>query len=229
MIYANGLTDNRTIDPLLYADDFKLIGPQKQAAALQSFLVASSKWPEDWELILHPPNVSTSIHATCFLTPRTSPNTQPIQTVTSVHDLELLLDTGFSADDNVARATAKARGVFFYLKRSLVTLTPSIFLLLYKAFIRLLSCINNTSILPHSLLGLPGVRKYSNTWGEVCKGAAPRPTWDSPPSPWKNPWWPYLHVQNNARPSRHSVRRSFCCPHPHLASRSFFQDSPTAV
>ncbi len=39
------------------------------------------------------------------------------------------------ADDNVARATKKAHGKFFYLKRSFAALTPSIFLPLYKAFI----------------------------------------------------------------------------------------------
>ncbi len=87
-------------------------------------------------IILNPPKVSTSIHATCFLTSRTLPNTQPIQTVSSVRDLELLLDTGFSADDNVAHVITNARGMLFYLKRFLATLTPSIFLPLYKAFIR---------------------------------------------------------------------------------------------
>ncbi len=46
------------------------------------------------------------------------------------------MNTGFIADDNVARATKKARGVLFYLKRSFAALTPSIFLPLYKAFIR---------------------------------------------------------------------------------------------
>ncbi len=46
------------------------------------------------------------------------------------------MNTGFSADDNVARANKKARGMLFYLKRSFAALTPSIFLPLYKAFIR---------------------------------------------------------------------------------------------
>ncbi len=51
--------------------------------------------------------------------------------VSSVRDLGLLLKTVFNADDNVAR------GMFsFYRKRSFATLTPSIFLLLKKAFIR---------------------------------------------------------------------------------------------
>ncbi len=43
VIYVNDLTDNLTIDHLLYADDVKLIVPWKQADALQSSLGASSK------------------------------------------------------------------------------------------------------------------------------------------------------------------------------------------
>ncbi len=66
---------------------------------------------------------------------RTSPNAQRIQTVRSARDLGLLLNTGFSADDNVTRATKKARGMLFYLKRSFAALNSSIFPL-YKAFIR---------------------------------------------------------------------------------------------
>ncbi len=50
---------------------------------------------------------------------------QTIQTVGTAHDLR------FITDDNVARATKEARGM-----RSFGTLTPCIFLPLYKAFIR---------------------------------------------------------------------------------------------
>ncbi len=46
------------------------------------------------------------------------------------------MNTGFSAEDNVARATKKPVECFFYLKRSFAALTPSIFSPLYKAFIR---------------------------------------------------------------------------------------------
>ncbi len=105
-------------------------------------VVASSKWSEDWWLILNPsksehlPTGDTSNPATYPLTSRTSPNAQPIQAVSSVHDPGLLLNTAFSADDKVARATKKARGMLFYLKRSFATLTPIISLPLYKAFIR---------------------------------------------------------------------------------------------
>ncbi len=57
VIYVNDLSDNLTIDHLLYADDVKLIAPRKQSDALQSSLLASSKWSE---LILNPSNQSTT-------------------------------------------------------------------------------------------------------------------------------------------------------------------------
>ncbi len=41
-----------------------------------------------------------------------------------------------SAEDNAVSAANKARGMLFYLKRSFAALTPSIFLPLYKPFIR---------------------------------------------------------------------------------------------
>ncbi len=54
VIYVNDLSDNLTIDHLLYAGDVKLIAPQKKPDALQSSVLASFKWSEDWELILNP-------------------------------------------------------------------------------------------------------------------------------------------------------------------------------
>ncbi len=62
----------------------------------------------DWELIVNPsksehlPVGDISNPVTNALTSRTSPNTQPVQTVSIVRDLGLLLNTGLSADDNVA-------------------------------------------------------------------------------------------------------------------------------
>ncbi len=43
-----------TINHLLYADDVKLLAPRKKSDALQNSLLASSKWTEDWALILNP-------------------------------------------------------------------------------------------------------------------------------------------------------------------------------
>ncbi len=43
VIYVKDLTDNLTIDHLLYTDDVKLIVPRKQSDALQGSLLASSK------------------------------------------------------------------------------------------------------------------------------------------------------------------------------------------
>ncbi len=47
-----------------------------------------------------------------------------------------VLNTRLSAEDNVISAANKARRMLFYLKRYFGTLTTSIFLRLYKAFIR---------------------------------------------------------------------------------------------
>ncbi len=52
--YVNDLTDNLMLSHLLYADVVKLIAFRKQSDALQSSLLASSKWSEDLELILNP-------------------------------------------------------------------------------------------------------------------------------------------------------------------------------
>ncbi len=82
-----------------YVHEAELCRPRKQADAIQSSLVASSKWSEDWELIFntskseHLPVGYTSNTATYFLPSRTSPNAQPIQMVSSVRDLGLLLIT----------------------------------------------------------------------------------------------------------------------------------------
>ncbi len=114
LIYVNDLTDILTINHLLFADDVKLIAPRKQAAVLQSSLVASSKWSEDWEFILNPSKFEHLLFGDTFnpvtycLTSRTSPNAQPFQTVSSVRDLGLLLNAGFSADHNVAHASQKS-------------------------------------------------------------------------------------------------------------------------
>ncbi len=54
VIYVNELTDDLTIDHLLYADDVTLITNRKQSDAFRSSFLASSKWSEDWELIFNP-------------------------------------------------------------------------------------------------------------------------------------------------------------------------------
>ncbi len=107
-IYVNNLADNLTIENLPYATYVKLIAPRKQAPAFQSSLVTSSKCSEYWELILKPSNAYTTYPCTYSLISRSPSNAQPIQSISSVRDLGLLLNTGFSADNNVTRATKNA-------------------------------------------------------------------------------------------------------------------------
>ncbi len=95
--------------------------------------------------------------------------------VSSVRDLGLLLNTGFSADDNVARATKKGHGILFYLKRSFSTLTFSIFLPLYKAIIRPhleYAIKTNSTILFRDCQALESVQKLAV---KFVKGVATRP------------------------------------------------------
>ncbi len=61
----------------------------------------------------HLPIGDTSNPVAYSLTSRTSPNAQPVQTVSSVRDLGLLLNTGFSAVDDIARATKYTVECFF--------------------------------------------------------------------------------------------------------------------
>ncbi len=114
----------------------------------------------------HLPIGDTSNPVAYSLTSRTSLNAQPVQTVSSVRDLGLLLNTGFSAHDNVARATKKARGMLFYRTKRLFARTLNM----------------QFKHPPHSLPGLPGARKCSKTRSEVCKGVAPCSIRDSPPA-----------------------------------------------
>ncbi len=80
--------------------------------------------------------VSPPHFVTYTLPSHNPPNTQTIPTVSTTKDLWIVLNTRLSAEDNVVSAANKACRVLFYLKRSFAALTPSIFLLLYKTFIR---------------------------------------------------------------------------------------------
>ncbi len=89
----------------------KLIDPLKHVAALQSSSAIGPKWSEDWELLLNPsnfPDEDASNHVTYALTFRTSPNPQPIQTVSTVQDLGLFQNTGLRAYGKVKCVLPKA-------------------------------------------------------------------------------------------------------------------------
>ncbi len=75
----------------------------------------------------HPQVGDASNRATYALASLTSPKAKPIQTVRTVRDLVLFLNTGFNADVDIVHASKKARGMLFYLRRSFATLTPITF------------------------------------------------------------------------------------------------------
>ncbi len=108
----------------------------------QNSLNSSASWSKDWELDLDPTKsehlpIGNSPHfVTYTLTSHNPPNTQTLPTVSTTKDLGIVLNTRLSAEDNVVSAANYERRMLFYLKRSFAALTPSIFLSLYKTFIR---------------------------------------------------------------------------------------------
>ncbi len=99
--------------------------PRKKAAALQSSLVASFKWSEDWVLIPNPSKSElifgdTSYSVTYSLTTCTSSNAQSIQPVNTVLELRLLLKSQFSADDSFALSTKKNPWNVFFLPKAIL-------------------------------------------------------------------------------------------------------------
>ncbi len=84
-----------------------------------------------------PPKRGAPSHFVTYTLPsHIPPNTQTIPTVTTIEYLGIVLNTRLSAQDNVVSGANKARRMLFYLRRSFTILAPSIFILLYKAFIR---------------------------------------------------------------------------------------------
>ncbi len=103
-----------------------------------------------------------------------------------------------------------------YLKRSFAILTPSIFLPLYKAFYRphLEYAIQASSpILSWDFQALESVQKFAV---KFVKGLRHVPYETA-----------LVRSESAAFSTFHAVH--FLLPHPHYASRSHFQDSPTAV
>ncbi len=146
-------------------------------------LLASSKWSADWELILNPskcehlPVEGTSSSVTYSLTSRTSPNAQLIQTISSVRDLRLLLNTGFHVNDKVGRATKKTWSSCLP-KAVLRSPDPYIFLPFIRPHLGYVIQASSP-LLSRDCQALESVQKNP---GEICKGVAPRPIRNSPPA-----------------------------------------------
>ncbi len=89
---------------------------------------------------------------------------QPIQIVSNVRDLVLLLKTGLSADDNVARSTKKSRGMFF---TTLQWLRP-----LSLASRRIRGDLTCMYKIMHDLLDFPGDTVFSDSTHMGLRGHA---------------------------------------------------------
>ncbi len=113
-----------------------LFAPRNRHDILQNALNSSASWSKDWEL---DPNstksdhlpIGNSLHFLTYTFPsHNPPNTQTLPTVSTTKDMGIVLNIRLSAAN-------KAHKMLFYLKRSFTALTPpSIFLALYKTFIR---------------------------------------------------------------------------------------------
>ncbi len=105
VIYIYDLADDLTTDPLLCAGELELIAPRKQTVPWP--LVPNG--PRAWSYLSTLPkafNPFTNALEFC-----TSTGTKPLQTINTVR--ALVMNTGFSADDDVASATKKGPGLFF--------------------------------------------------------------------------------------------------------------------
>ncbi len=85
----------------------------------------------------------------------------------------IVLNIWLTADDNVVSAATKPRRMPFYLKRSLTTLTTSIFLALYKFFIR--PHLENAIQASHPIPPYRGIGKGAESCSEVGERASPLP------------------------------------------------------
>ncbi len=139
-IYINDLPDHLSADSIPYTGEVKLIAPRTRPDILQSSLHVSASWSKDWELSLNhdksehllignPPHFVNST-----LPAHSPPNTQTIPKVSNTKNLGIVLNTRLGTEDNVVSVANKTRRMLLYLTRSLVALTPSIFLSVFTYF-----------------------------------------------------------------------------------------------
>ncbi len=115
------MPDHLDADKPLYGDDIKLIATRSRHGVLQSHLTGSVSWSKDQEVDLNPPKgehlpIGNSVTYTL-------PLHNPIITwttpkVPTTKDLDIVLNTRLSAEDNVASAANKVRRMLVYLTRS---------------------------------------------------------------------------------------------------------------
>ncbi len=139
LIFINDLADELTCNHLFFAEDAKLIAPRSQQHELRSSIQKAFTFSRRWD---PPLNASKSHHLSIGGTPdlrialSEEPAGKPLQKCEQINDLGITVNVVFNPLANVLDADNKARGIWYFIKRSLTCLTNKIFVPLYSALVR---------------------------------------------------------------------------------------------
>ena len=125
-LYINDLPDKIKTSCLLFADDVKLyhkISTQSDAHLLQNDLDTLCQWSADWKLQLNPIKCKAftiTLKRSPFLT-EYKVNGTTLETVTSIQDLGVVLDSKLTFKDHINFTVSKANRALGVMMRSLQT------------------------------------------------------------------------------------------------------------
>ena len=162
VLYINDLPERViTSFVMLFADDtkiFKEVNTIEDSISIQQDIDALVKWSKDWLLNFHPDKCHvltigkfTDIkHAYPYCL-----DGNQLEHVFEEKDLGILIDSELTFEEHIAKQVKKANSILGMINRSFERLNPTIFLVLYTAFVR-----------PHleyaQSVWSPKLRKYVN-------------------------------------------------------------------
>ncbi len=136
LIFIHDLADELTCNHLFFTDDVKLIAPKGLQHELGSSIRQAFNWSHRCDL---PLNASKSHHLSIGSTPDLrialpeEATCKSLQKCEQIYDLGITVNAAFTPSANVLAAANKARGMFYFIKRSFTCLTKAIFVHLYSA------------------------------------------------------------------------------------------------
>ncbi len=137
LIYVIDLPDLLQGDVLLFADDVKLISARENSDDLQHDLYTAWDWALTWDLLLNENKCGQIFIGSASTRPFTlSDNGASIKLLDSTKDLGLTIYNTFKPSIHCAQAFKLARSALFLIRRSVVTLTPDIFIPLTSTLVR---------------------------------------------------------------------------------------------
>ncbi len=135
LILIYDLADEKTWNYFFFVDDIKPVAPRSQQHELRSSIQQAFTWPHIWDLPLH---ARKSHHLSIGGTPNLRIALSEEADGKSLKKCEQSNDLGITVNAaNVLAAANKARGMLYFLKRSLTCLTEEIFVPLYSVLVRL--------------------------------------------------------------------------------------------